>query len=188
MGHKFDPVNKHRLDSPRRRRMLPAEKILSAMGMQKGDVVADIGCGTGYFTIPMAKLTGSKGLVYAVDTQVDMLKEVENKMTGQLNINIIQSGEYTFRLKEESVDVVFSAFVLHEVLRKAFFVKKMKELLKARGKIVIIDWQKIKTQHGPPLLHRVSQEDAVMFLDKNNFKKIEEINIGKDFYCLRGTK
>jgi len=61
MANKFDINNKNKLDNPKRRESLPPYDILKTLGLQEGDIFADIGCGIGYFSIPAADIVGSKG-------------------------------------------------------------------------------------------------------------------------------
>ncbi|MGD9568710.1 MAG: methyltransferase domain-containing protein [Sedimentibacter sp.] len=75
MIHKFDVNNKNKLDNPRRREMLPVNKILGEIGLNAEDNFADIGCGIGYFSIPAAEVIGSQGTVYALDVKEDMIEE-----------------------------------------------------------------------------------------------------------------
>ena len=75
MTHKFDAKNRHKLDNPKRREMLPPEKTLIRLGLKQGDIVADIGCGIGYFTIPAANIVGDSGKVFAMDISPEMLEE-----------------------------------------------------------------------------------------------------------------
>lgn len=76
MTHKFDVQNKCKLDNPKRREMLPIEKVLAEIGLKEDDILADIGCGIGYFSIPAAQLIGSKGKVYALDVKYEMIEDV----------------------------------------------------------------------------------------------------------------
>jgi Methylase involved in ubiquinone/menaquinone biosynthesis len=89
MSHKFKVINKIKLDSPRRREVLPVSEILKAIGIQRSDVVADIGCGIGYFTFPLAEEVGSEGLVYALDIETEMLEDVKSKMKENNITNVI---------------------------------------------------------------------------------------------------
>ena len=62
MTHKFDAKNKHKLDNEKRRELLPPDETLIKLGLHEGDIMADIGCGIGYFTIPASKIAGDSGI------------------------------------------------------------------------------------------------------------------------------
>jgi tRNA A58 N-methylase Trm61 len=66
--HKFDPRKRPVLDDPERFLFEDPDAILSEVGVKPGEVVADIGCGAGFFTLPLAKYVGKSGKVYALDT------------------------------------------------------------------------------------------------------------------------
>ena len=62
MAHKFKVINKSKLDSPKRREVLPAKEILNTVGIKESNVVADIGCGIGFFTFPLSEAVGDEGI------------------------------------------------------------------------------------------------------------------------------
>ena len=80
MSHKFDAKNKHKLDNETRRKMLPPEQTLLSLGLKEGDIMADIGCGIGYFAVPASKIVGKSGKVFAMDILPEMLEEVHVKI------------------------------------------------------------------------------------------------------------
>ena len=73
MTHKFNIDNKHKLDSPKWRELLPPSETLKKLELYDGAIAADIGCGIGYFTLPAAELVGSQGRVYALDVSEEIL-------------------------------------------------------------------------------------------------------------------
>ena len=83
MTHKFDAKNKHKLDNEKRRELLPPEQTLINLGLHEGDVMADIGCGIGYFTIPASKIVGDSGKIFAMDILPEMLQDVGIKIKEQ---------------------------------------------------------------------------------------------------------
>ena len=79
MTHKFKVSEKQKLDNPERRAFLPPEETLRKLGLQPGEIMADIGCGIGYFTFPAASIVGPNVKVFALDVAPEMLAEVELK-------------------------------------------------------------------------------------------------------------
>ena len=71
--HRFDPERARRLDSPWRRETVDPEGLLRNFEVAVGSIGVDLGCGTGFFTIPLANLVGKSGKVYAVDTSKELL-------------------------------------------------------------------------------------------------------------------
>jgi len=72
MHHKFDVKSFAKLDNPERRKSLPADAILHKFDLEDGDVVADVGCGIGYFTFPASSVVGLTGKVLAMDISDEM--------------------------------------------------------------------------------------------------------------------
>ena len=188
MAHKFDPKNKHRLDSPERRKKFPPKKILRRIGIREKDSLADIGCGSGYFSLPASRLVGKHGTVFALDTSKEMLVETKKKIPAHNNIIYIQSKEYSFKLPPYSINVALVVFVLHEIIKKKFFLRKIKEILKRNGKVAIIEWKKEKTESGPPLGDRIAQEQTQQLLKESGFKNLREVIINKECYCITAKK
>ena len=117
-------------------------EFLKKVGIKKSDTVLDFGCRVGHYTIPVAKIIGSKGIVYAIDTQGDALAELEQKKNIQklANIRIIKTfGQLRLPLEEKSIDVVLLYDVLHylkEADRKKLY-QETSRVLKENGLLSI---------------------------------------------------
>lgn len=156
-GHKFNPENRKKLTSKEREAILPPSQVLKDIGPGAGSVWADIGCGTGFFTIPLA---GSAKQVYALDIRTEMLNDLKNRLE-QIQINnvkVLQSEENHFQLEGQLVDGILIALVLHEVNQPREFFHELNRILKTGGRLVVIEWVKALTEIGPPLDHRLSVE------------------------------
>ena len=164
------------------------ETILKYAGAKEGMMMADLGAGPGFFTIPMAQITGEKGLVYAVDSNQNMLDSLkENIAKSKVNpqvIKILKNDVCHTEIPKESVDLVLFANVLHEVAdRKAFF-QEVRRVSKLTACIVDVDWKKIKTKHGPPLESRLSEEEARQILSESGFTVVKKTDAGPHHYEL----
>jgi len=164
------------------------ETILKFAGATKGMTMADLGSGPGFFTIPMAQITGEKGLVYAVDSNQNMLDNLkENIAKSGVNpkvIKIVKNDVCHTRIPNESVDLVLFANVLHEVAdRKAFF-REVKRISKITALIIDVDWKKIQTEHGPPLESRLSEDEANQILSESGFTVVKKTDAGLYHYEL----
>ncbi len=190
MAHKFDPKNRHKLDSEKRREMLPPVKTLMSLGLKEEDIVADIGCGIGFFTITAAEIVGEKGKVFAMDISKEMLDEVENKVKENniLNIETVLTNENDLKLKDGKVSFAFISQVLHESEDLNKFLNEIKRIICRKGKIAIVEWQKIEGEFGPALDHRIDKADLIKKLASLGFSNIESLDIGKDFYGLTAQK
>ena len=186
MEHHIDRVKF--LMSEERKQWHNPETILNEAGITRGMIIADLGSGPGFFTIPMAQMTEEKGLVYAVDSSQAMLNGLkENIAKSEVNPNIIKivnSDICHTGIPEESVDLVIFANVLHEVEdRKAFF-QEVRRICKPTAFIVDVDWKKIQTEHGPPFKERLSEDEANSVLAENGFSVIKQIDAGPYHYEL----
>ncbi len=99
--HKFDPRKRGVLDDPRRLSFQDPRAILSEAGVKPGEIVADIGCGTGFFTIPLAKRVGERGMVYALDTSPTMIKELKKRTRNLKQVRPVRSNENRFPINSD---------------------------------------------------------------------------------------
>ena len=115
------------LDNKLRKWFQNPEKILN--GFVKPNMkVLDIGCGPGFFTVEIAKMVGSSGLVYAADLQQGMLDKVEKKIIGtslQNRIRTVKVNENSVPINDK-VDFIFAFFMVHEVPNQLEFFKMLK--------------------------------------------------------------
>jgi len=190
MEHIFQVINKSKLDSPKRREILPVEDILKRTDIKKDDCVADVGCGIGYFTFPIEKLVGENGKVYAIDLQKEMLQEIEDKIREHAipNIYPVLSEAFDLKLESAACSIVFLSTVLHEIGEKKKFLIEAKRILNISGKIILIDWQKTRKDYGPPEEHRVSSEEAAEILKEIGFEEVKIDNFNEYFYIIQATK
>ncbi|EGW35883.1 class I SAM-dependent methyltransferase [Desulfosporosinus sp. OT] len=153
--HKFDPENRKKLNSEQRKAILPPAQVLMDIGIESHTVWADIGCGTGYFTIPLANEVKQ---VYALDIRTEMLSDLSDSLTKlQIpNVEVLQSGESCFPLPDLLVDGILTSLVLHEVDQPNDFFRELHRILQTGGRLVVIEWAKASTEMGPPVEHRLS--------------------------------
>lgn len=190
MTHKFDAKDKKRLDNERRRAVMPPFQTLERLGLKKGDIVADIGCGTGYFTIPAVEVVGMSSRIYAMDISIEMLKEVEKKASeaGVTNIRGIKTDEYDLKVDDLSVDFIIMSNVLHEIEDKGKIIAEISRILKKGGTLAIVEWEKKQGEFGPPVDERLSFEDVASMLSQNSYESIERYVIGTDFFGITARK
>ncbi len=190
MTHKFKVINKSKLNSPKRREVLPAKRILSAVGINPGNIVADIGCGIGFFTFPLSEAVGDEGIVYALDIEKEMLEDVESGMLEQniKNIRPVVTQEYKLVLEDESVDVAFLCTVMHEVKMREKFLKEANRILLSEGRIVIVEWIKKDSDFGPPADHRLDKGVLKRNLYRSGFEDIQIMDFNDYFYIATAKK
>lgn len=188
MGHVFKAEDRKKLDNPKRREALPVT-LLDKTNIKKTDVVADIGCGIGYFTFPIASMV-PQGSVYALDMQPEMLLDVKDKMKQENITNVIPilTKETDFCMEQASCTVAFVCTVLHEIKQRHSFYQQVEALLQEEGSLYIVDWQKQETDFGPPISHRLAKEEVKQELEAFGFTNLEIIDINSYFYMIHAKK
>jgi ubiquinone/menaquinone biosynthesis C-methylase UbiE len=117
-------------------------EVVRALALKKGDVVADIGAGTGYFSRRFARAVAPDGRVYAVDVAADVLAYLRQEAAkeGLRNIVTIVSREDDPLLPADSVDLAFFCDTTHHIANRTAFYRKMISGLKKHGRMAIVDY------------------------------------------------
>ncbi len=127
-------------DNPLRRLVQNPDRILCGL-VQPGQIAADIGCGMGYFTLPLARMLGPQGRVYAVDLQAQMLAGLQRRATkaGLLErITLRQTPADRLELPE-LVDFALTFWMVHETPDPQVFLGQVHSLLKPGGKLLLVE-------------------------------------------------
>lgn len=185
MAHKFPFEKKEILDDVERLTYLNPVSFLAQIGLKKGMTVADIGCGTGFFTTSLAEHVGEQGKVYAVDVVDEMLEVVNEKIKrlSLANVETRQSKENNIPLPNSEVDLAFTLAVFHEFDDTAT-LDEIKRVLKDEGIFVVIDWKKEDADKGPPKDHRVSEEEVKQKVSELGFSFEKTFSPGQYHYGL----
>ncbi len=190
MAHKFHPDNKSKLNSEERRKILPPEQVLSEFGLTQGDIVADVGCGIGFFSLPAVEFVGEQGKVYALDISSDMIETLQQKKEQKQLNNLIPmvTEENNLKLSEHTATFALLSTVLHEAENLHEFLAETKRILQPGGKIAIIEWKYQQTEKGPPIDHRLSPEQINKMLEELNFLGIRSCDFNDNFYTVSARK
>jgi ubiquinone/menaquinone biosynthesis C-methylase UbiE len=185
---RFDVANALRLDAPERYQWLPPAEVVEALHIEPGEIIADIGAGTGYFTCLMAK-AASAGVVYAVDAQQGMLDILASKLNGSIsNVHPVHAEAETTGLPSTACSLVFLANVWHEFDDRSVALDEVLRILKRPGKIAILDWRPdVERVGGPPLNHRLSPRETERELAAHGFESIASRNIGRYSWLVQAT-
>ncbi len=183
MSHKFDVKRAEILDSQDRKKFLNPDSILDRIGLDREMVLVDLGCGTGFFTIP-ASLRVKK--VYALDVQQEMLDILQDKIKKQkiANIEPILSEESSIPLPDGSIDILLMVNVFHELEDRSAILEEGKRVLSSRGKLAIVDWKKIEMDFGPPVEERLAEEEIISICKDSDFEFVERADAGPYNYLL----
>lgn len=123
------------------RKKSKANKVIDIIKIMKGNKIADIGSGGGYFTIRFAKLVGDEGHIYAIDTNSEFLKyiKLQADKNDLKNITTIQADDDKPKLPKEKLDYIFLRNVYHHIPNRLKYLQILGEGLGKDGKIIIIE-------------------------------------------------
>lgn len=160
--HKFDPARAERLLSEERASALPPEDVLALLDAQPGHVAADVGCGPGFFALPLARRVRPGGRVLALDIVPEMLARLRDRLAaeGVENVEPILSEEARLPLPPESCDRALLVNLLHELANPAALLAEVARVLRPGGRGVAVDWAPRPSPMGPPLDVRVAPTRA----------------------------
>ena len=160
-----------RLLGPERAEMNDPFVILSFCPININDRVADIGCGPGYFTLPLAKALVN-GKVYALDIDEEMIAACRERVASARlgNVESLVCSEFEFPVENGSLDGAFMAFVVQHASDKTRLLGAVRELIAPRGWCVILEWYRKETETGPPLERRIDPGDLEILARKAGFR------------------
>ena len=171
--------------SPQRLEQLDPYDVLMQLPIDPHHQIADVGCGPGYFAIPLAKYL-SYGKLYALDIEDQMLEALRKRVgaTKLGNVEILKCGETEFPLPEGSVDGLLLAFVVHQCQDRLAFLKAAAKLLKATGWCCVLEWYRKDNQGGPPLEKRIEADEMTALASAAGLRLLRQRNIKDRQYML----
>ena len=144
------------------------DELLDHVKIQSDWTAADVGCGRGFFTIPLASQVK---FVFAIDMKPEKLEELKATMEEfQLkNVEPLLGGKNEIPLPDERVDLLISANTLHEFADKVRMVTEMRRVLKRNGIVMISDFRKKETGFGPSISRRLSKQEVIALFERQGF-------------------
>ncbi len=153
-------------DDPKRREWQKPVEVLDLLGIAPGEVVADIGAGTGYFTGLLSIAVGESGKVYAVDVEQAMLDHILTR--DDIHPELVQpllAAPDDPRLPAGGVDLALVVNTWHHIQDRPSYVRKLATALGSSGRLVIIDYHEGELPVGPPPGQKLSRESVVAELE-----------------------
>src|SRR5713101_8594965 len=162
----------------RDRWQMPNE-VLAALDLKRGDVVADIGAGTGYFTTRFAQAVGPRGKAYAVDIDAHVLEYLKKEARKQNlnNVEMVVSREDDPSLPAGSVNLAFFCDTVHEIAERVSFYRKVRQALKSNGRMAVIDSIPPPARQGGGAQvsgRQVSRDSTVREAEQAGFRLVKE--------------
>jgi predicted methyltransferase len=132
------------LDRPEREAEEAPSKAIAALDVKPGDVVADIGAGSGYYTVRLAKAVGPTGRVVATDLQPGMIDLLRARVARErlANVEVLQGRSDDPLLPAKTFDLLLMVDVYHELASPQVFVRALKAALKPGGRLVLIEYRR----------------------------------------------
>jgi arsenite methyltransferase len=164
------------LEDPKRDAYQKPHEVLTALGLKSGEIIADIGAGSGYFTFRIAHHLGAKGKVFAVDVSPDMIRHINRRIRDLKTTNVVSvlADPDDPLLTERSINRFFICNVWHHVENPTKYLSMMKKMLRPGGEIVMIDFHKKELPLGPPLEMKIAREDLIKQMETNGFRLTKE--------------
>jgi ubiquinone/menaquinone biosynthesis C-methylase UbiE len=174
-----------RFEDPERDKWQRPAEVVKAMDLKPGDVVADIGAGTGYFTRHIAAAVGPSGKAIGLDIEPGMVKYMEEDAK-KLNLSNYEARVVKTdnpELGPHSVDVIFLCDTYHHIENRLEYFRNVSPSLKPGGRLVIVDFIK-DTDFGPPREHKMAKESVIEELLKAGYRLIKSHDLLQHQYFL----
>ncbi len=159
-----------------RQRQEDCARLLKALKLRPGQVVCDIGCGNGFYTLQLAQAVGEDGKVLAVDIQAEMLHLLAEraKEAGLENIEYIQGAESDPKLPAGRVDLILLVDVYHEFSDPEAMLAAMRAALAPGGRIALAEFRLEDPQVPIKLLHKMSKKQILKEFRTNGLKLVSQ--------------
>jgi len=174
-------VTMHYLGAPwlmrdERQREEDCAMLLKALDVKPGQVVCDMGCGNGFYTLQLARLVGETGRVLAVDIQPEMLHMLDERAKAEQigNIELIEGTPVDPKLPAGEVDLILLVDVYHEFSHPEAMLKAMRKSLKPGGRMALVEFRLEDPNVPIKLLHKMSKKQILKEIPPNGFKLVEQ--------------
>ncbi|GMV91760.1 MAG: hypothetical protein AMXMBFR82_15380 [Candidatus Hydrogenedentota bacterium] len=164
------------LERPSRVEEERPDEVIAAMGLKDGDVVVDLGCGTGFFARRMAKAVAPTGRVYAVDIQPEFLEMLKEFCANEAITNVVPvlGDEDDPKLPKGEIDWIILVDVYHEFQQPEPMLARMRESLKPDGKIALVEYRLLgDTAEHIKIEHRMSVKQVLAEWNPAGFELVD---------------
>ncbi len=173
----FPPKDLGLLDPPDRDTWQRPDQIMDALGIADASVVADVGAGSGFFTIRLARRVGPNGIVYAQDVQQEMLAAITRRVQreGLTNVRAVRGEGSNPNLPRGKFDAILMVGVYHEIDDRVTMLQNLAAALKPQGRLGVIDFKlNGGGGPGPALEERVDPQIVVQDADKARLRLLSQ--------------
>jgi cyclopropane fatty-acyl-phospholipid synthase-like methyltransferase len=167
---------------------LKIDEVIARIGLRPGDMVADLGAGTGVFTRPFARAVNPVGKAYGVEIDRELVEYIDRRAReeGIRNVEAVLGQSDDPNLPVHNLDVAFFHDVLHHIKERELYLKRLATYLKPNGRIVVIDL--VRGHEKEPEM-QISVDDVNRWMDAAGFQPIQQIALFQDeFFVIYGRK
>ncbi len=178
-------------DSSERQALQDVRRFVGLLKTFRWKACADLGCGTGYFAIPIAEEWAGSRVVFAIDRSTPMLEELDRRVAerGLGNLHVVQGVSDRIPLADGAVELAVMGNLYHELRGRLNYLKEVSRILKHGGALVITDWDKEEeTSIGPPLDRRIAMEQVKADLAFAGFEKARNHFLYTSLYVISARK
>ncbi len=170
-------------DAPERDEWQKPDTVLDALALTPTSLVADVGAGTGYFSVRLARRV-PEGKVFAIDVEADMVRYLAERAKREAlpGIVAIQAAPHDPKIPE-AVDVILVVDTLHHIDARDAYFAKLRERLRPGGRVAIVDFAKGATM-GPPPEHRLAAEEVVATAARAGLTKVREVALPQQYVLV----
>ena len=155
------------------------DRALDAIQVVRGSTVADVGAGSGYMTVRMARRVGPTGKVYATDIQPEMLVLLRQRLVreGVSNVEPVLGQTDDPRLPRAAIDLILMVDVYHELSEPQRMLRRMGDALKPDGRLVLLEYRKEDPTIPIRIEHKMTVAEAKMEIEAEGFRmwKVDEV-------------
>jgi ubiquinone/menaquinone biosynthesis C-methylase UbiE len=152
--------------------------MIKALSVKPGQIICDMGCGNGFYSLKLARLVGKTGRVLAVDIQPEMLRLLEENSKGHAlkNIELIQGSVIDPKLPAGELDLILLVDVYHEFSYPEQMLRAMRTALKPEGRLALVEFRLEDPSVPIKIEHKMSKEQVKKELEPNGYKLVEEFD------------
>jgi SAM-dependent methyltransferase len=160
------------LERPEREDEEQPSKAIAALDIKPGQVVADVGAGSGYYTVRLAKRVGPTGRVFATDIQQEMLDLLTKRLARERvnNVELVLATDVDPRLPAGQLDLILMVDVYHELARPQDVLRRLRTALKPDGRLVLVEFRKESAWVPIREEHKMSVKEARMELEAEGYR------------------
>jgi cyclopropane fatty-acyl-phospholipid synthase-like methyltransferase len=178
------------LDAPERIAGLRIAEVVAAMKLQSGQTVADLGAGSGPFTVPLAAAVGPTGRVYAVEIDRGFFPHITRRVKeAGITTVVTVEGSPLDAMLPGPTDVAFLHDVVHHISDQPAYFKNLAKYLKPTSRVVIVDYHAAQSPHRDDPSLQVSREQASAWLAAIGFTPVEDVSLFPDkWFTIFGAR